>query len=116
MKSHSELTLTGDLMTMEQPIFDQQLESCSSLSSKSSDLEENLLSGIDLTSILDLNIIGLAKKSPKKPIEEDEDDFDAEIDEEDFEEEDFDFDEDFEDDFEDLDYIDDDIDFDDDFF
>lgn len=117
MKSHSDLTLTGGQMTMDQPIFDQQLNSYSALSSQTSDLEENLLSGIDLTSILDLDIIGMAKKAPKKPKDEEEEDFDDEIDDEDFEEEDFDFEEDFEDDFDDLDYIDDeDIDFEDDFF
>lgn len=119
MKSHSELTLTGKQMIANQPIHEQQV-SCSTFSSLVSDIEDNMLTEIELTSISDLDIIGMAKKTPakapKKSKEEEEDD-DFEFEEDEFEEDEFDFEEDFEDDFDDLDFIDDeDIDFDDDFF
>ncbi len=98
--SEKKTTVKKDFLDIDQLLIDEEKQSP----------EENLVN----FSMLDLDIIGAAKKPSKKAKDDDEEEEDVDIDID--EDEDFEFeDEDFEDD---LDFLDDDDDddFDDDFF
>lgn len=113
MKEHTVVALIDEDMIANQTSQDQQLASYLATSSLNTQKNEWESENIDYMNFSDLEIIGMAKKAPKKSDEEEEEDFD--FDEDEFELEEFDFEEDFDDDFDDLDFLDEE-DYEDDYF
>lgn len=114
MKEHSVVALVDESVINHPTSQEQQLAGYLLASSLLHTLKEELASeNIEYMQFSDLEIIGMAKKAPKKSEEEEDFDFD----EDEFELEDFDFEDDFEEDFDDLDFLDDEEeDYDDDYF